>query len=143
MPYTETDDGVSLYYEERGHGEPIIFVHEFAGDHRSWEPQLRYFSQHFRVIAYNARGYPPSQVPEAVSSYSQDRAADDIAAVLHHLGIARAHVIGLSMGAFAALHFGFRHPAVPCLWWSPGAATVRNSASANAFAPRPTSAPLQ
>jgi len=109
MPYARTDDGISLYYEESGRGEPIVFVHEFAGDHRSWEPQLRNFGPHHRVIAYNARGYPPSDVPEAVTSYSQNRAADDIAAVLTHLGIAQAHVVGLSMGAFAALHFGFRH----------------------------------
>ena len=110
MPYARTDDGIALYYEDWGRGEPIVFVHEFAGDHRSWEPQRREFGQHYRVIAYNARGYPPSDVPEPVTSYSQDRAADDIAAVLTHLGIAQAHVVGLSMGAFAALHFGFRHP---------------------------------
>ncbi len=110
MPYARTDDGIALYYEDWGRGEPIVFVHEFAGDHRSWEPQRREFGQHYRVIAYNARGYPPSDVPEPVTSYSQDRAADDIAAVLTHLGITQAHVVGLSMGAFAALHFGFRHP---------------------------------
>jgi pimeloyl-ACP methyl ester carboxylesterase len=111
MPYAITDDGVKLYYEETGSGTPVIFVHEFAGDQRSWEPQVRYFGQRYRAIAYNARGYPPSDVPDAISFYSQNRAADDIAAVLDHLGIDRAHVVGLSMGGFAALHFGFRHPA--------------------------------
>ena len=110
MPYAKADDGVNLYYEETGSGTPIIFVHEFAGDYRSWEPQIRHFGQRYRAIVYNARGYPPSDVPEAVSSYSQNRAADDIAAVLDHLGIAKAHVVGLSMGGFATLHFGFRHP---------------------------------
>ncbi|MEK6653655.1 MAG: alpha/beta hydrolase, partial [Thermodesulfobacteriota bacterium] len=111
MPYAITDDGVKLYYEETGSGRPVIFVHEFAGDQRSWEAQVRHFGQRYRAIAYNARGYPPSDVPEAVSFYSQNRAADDIAAVLDHLGIDRAHVVGLSMGGFATLHFGFRHPA--------------------------------
>ncbi len=111
MPYAITDDGVKLYYEETGSGTPVIFVHEFAGDQRSWEPQVRHFGQRYRAIAYNARGYPPSDVPEAISFYSQNRAADDIAAVLDHLGIDRAHVVGLSMGGFATLHFGFRHPA--------------------------------
>ena len=111
MPYAITDDGVKLYYEETGSGTPVIFVHEFAGDQRSWEPQVRHFGQRYRAIAYNARGYPPSDVPEGISFYSQNRAADDIAAVLDHLGIDRAHVVGLSMGGFAALHFGFRHPA--------------------------------
>jgi pimeloyl-ACP methyl ester carboxylesterase len=111
MSYATTNDGVKLYYEETGSGTPVIFVHEFAGDHRSWEPQIRHFARRYRCIAFDARGYPPSDVPEAVSAYSQSRAADDIAAVLDHLGINRAHVVGLSMGGYAALHFGFRHPA--------------------------------
>lgn len=111
MPHARADDGVKLYYEETGRGTPVIFVHEFAGDHRSWEPQMRHFGQRYRAIAYNARGYPPSDVPETVASYSQARAADDIAAVLDHLGIGQAHVVGLSMGGFATLHFGFRHAA--------------------------------
>lgn len=111
MPYATTDDGVKLYYEETGSGTPVVFVHEFAGDLYSWEPQIRHFGRRHRVIAYNARGYPPSDVPEEVCRYSQNRAADDIAAVMDHLDIGRAHVVGLSMGGFAALHFGFRHPA--------------------------------
>jgi pimeloyl-ACP methyl ester carboxylesterase len=111
MPFATTDDGVRLHYEETGSGSPVIFVHEFAGDYRSWEPQMRHFGKRYRCLAYNARGYPPSDVPEEVSAYSQARAADDIRAVLDHLGIAKAHVVGLSMGGFATLHFGFRHPA--------------------------------
>src|SRR5215207_6871277 len=111
MPFATTNDGVRLHYEETGAGSAIVFVHEFAGDHRSWEPQLRHFGQRHRAIAYNARGYPPSDVPPDASSYAQDRAADDIAAVLDHLSIDKAHVVGLSMGGFATLHFGFRHAA--------------------------------
>jgi len=111
MPHATTDDGIRLYYEETGSGEPLIFVHEFAGDSRSWEPQMRHFGQRNRCIAFNARGYPPSNVPENQSYYSQSRAADDIRSVLDHLGIERAHVVGLSMGGFATLHFGFRHAA--------------------------------
>ena len=105
------DDGVNLYYEEAGSGTPIVFVHEYAGDIRSWEAQLRHFSRRYRCIAINARGYPPSDVPPAVDSYSQARARDDILAVLDGLGLARAHVVGLSMGAFATLHFGMRYAA--------------------------------
>jgi pimeloyl-ACP methyl ester carboxylesterase len=111
MPHATADDGVKLYYEETGSGAPVLFVHEFAGDLRSWEPQLRHFGQRHRAIAYNARGYPPSDVSPDPASYSQDRAADDAAAVLDHLRIDKAHVVGLSMGGFATLHFGFRHPA--------------------------------
>ena len=110
MPYATTDDGVKLYYEVTGAGAPVIFVHEFAADHRSWEAQMRHFGQRYRCITYGARGYPPSDVPEKPSSYSQVRATDDILAVLDHLKIPAAHVVGLSMGGFATLHFGFRHP---------------------------------
>src|SRR6185312_12697700 len=87
-----------------------IFVHEYAGDHRAWEPQMRHFGQRYRAITFAARGYPPSDVPPDAAQYSQVRAADDIAAVLDHLRIDRAHIVGLSMGGFATLHFGFRHP---------------------------------
>ncbi|WP_428486079.1 alpha/beta fold hydrolase [Rhodopila sp.] len=110
MPYATTDDGVRLHYEECGSGTPVIFVHEFAGDHRSWETQMRHFGQRYRAITYAARGYSPSDVPEDVAKYYQARAADDIAAVLSCLRIEKAHVVGLSMGGFATLHFGFRHP---------------------------------
>jgi pimeloyl-ACP methyl ester carboxylesterase len=110
MPTLKTDDGVSLHYEEAGAGTPMVFVHEFAGDHRSWEPQVRYFSRRYRCIAYSARGYPPSDVPESFERYSQDRARDDVRAVLDALKIERAHIVGLSMGAFATLHFGMAYP---------------------------------
>jgi len=109
MPYASAD-GVKLYYEETGSGFPVVFVHEFAGDYRSWEPQVRFFSRRYRCITYNARGYPPSDVPEDLSAYSQAIAAEDITHVLRHLKIAQAHVIGLSMGGYATLHFGLRHP---------------------------------
>ncbi len=111
MPSISTDDGVKLHYEEAGSGAPIVFVHEFAGDGRSWEPQMRYFSRRYRCIAYNARGYPPSDVPDDFERYSQARARDDIRCVLDGLSIAKAHVVGLSMGAFASLHFGMHYAA--------------------------------
>jgi pimeloyl-ACP methyl ester carboxylesterase len=110
MPHLPTDDGVSLYYEEVGSGYPIVFVHEFAGDYRSYEAQLRYFSRRYRCVAFNARGYPPSDVPEDWRQYSQERARDDIRAVLDGLGIEKAHIVGISMGGFAVLHFGLAYP---------------------------------
>jgi pimeloyl-ACP methyl ester carboxylesterase len=109
MPFATTDDGVKLWYEETGSGAPVVFVHEFAADHRSWEAQMRHFGQRYRAVTWGARGYPPSDVPEKPSSYSQARAADDIAAILDHLKLDKAHIVGLSMGGFATLHFGFRH----------------------------------
>lgn len=110
MPHLTTDDGIKLYYEEVGSGVPIVFVHEFAGDVRSYELQMRHFGQRYRCIAYNARGYPPSDVPQDGKKYSQARARDDIRAVLDGLKIDKAHIVGLSMGGFAALHFGFSYP---------------------------------
>ena len=110
MPHLATDDGVKLYYEETGNGIPIVFIHEFAGDYRSWEQQVRYFARYYRCITVNARGYPPSDVPKEGAKYSQDRARDDIRAALDALKIDKAHIVGLSMGGFAVLHFGFTYP---------------------------------
>ena len=109
MPFITTDDNVRLYYEEAGQGEALIFVHEFAGDHRAWELQMRHFAKRYRCITYSARGYPPSDVP-ADGAYSQDRARLDILSIMDGLSIDSAHVCGLSMGGFATLHFGLHHP---------------------------------
>jgi pimeloyl-ACP methyl ester carboxylesterase len=108
MPYTRSK-GVRLYYEEAGKGTPIVFVHEFAHGLHSWEGQLRHFSRRYRCIAFNARGYPPSDVPESASQYSQAIATDDVANVMRDLGVRRAHIIGCSMGGYATLHFGLRY----------------------------------
>jgi len=110
MPKISTDDGVELYYEDTGSGVPIVFVHEFAGDYRSWEPQVRHFARTNRCVTFSARGFLPSDVPDDPGMYSQDRARDDILAVLDGLKIKAAHVNGLSMGGFAALHFGLHYP---------------------------------
>ncbi len=109
MATLTTDDGVRLYYEETGAGTPIVFVHEFAGDHRSWEPQVRHFARRYRCITYSARGYLPSEVPEGFERYSQERWREDLRCVLDALQLPAAHVVGLSMGAFATLHFGMRY----------------------------------
>jgi pimeloyl-ACP methyl ester carboxylesterase len=103
-------NGVKLYYEITGSGYPLLFSHEFAGDSRSWEPQVRYFSRRYQVITYNARGYPPSDVPEEVSAYSQTQAAADMAQLMQHLRLPQAHLVGLSMGGYAVLHFGLTYP---------------------------------
>ena len=109
MPHVTSDDGTKLYVEETGQGIPIVFVHEFAGDHLSWEPQVRHFCKYYRCITFNARGYPPSDVPVDPAQYSQDHARDDVRAVLDGLRIDKAHIVGLSMGGFATVHFGFTY----------------------------------
>jgi pimeloyl-ACP methyl ester carboxylesterase len=103
-------DGVRLHVEVSGDGPPLVFIHEFAGDHRSWEPQVDAFAERYRCIVYAARGFPPSDVPSDLAAYSQEHAVSDAVAVLDDLGVDRAHVVGLSMGGFAALHLGLRHP---------------------------------
>ncbi len=109
MSYAANGD-IRLHYEVTGEGFPLVFVHEFAGDGASWLNQVRFFARRYQVIAYNARGYPPSDVPEDPAAYSQDIAVDDLLSVIRHLGIMKAHLCGLSMGGYAVLHFGLRHP---------------------------------
>jgi 3-oxoadipate enol-lactonase len=110
MPYATTQDKVRLYYEEVGQGTPILFVHEFAGDHRSWEPQLCEFGKRYRCIAYAARGYTPSDVPADRQAYSYQHVMRDCVSVLDHLKIDQAHLVGLSMGGYTVLQVALNHP---------------------------------
>lgn len=113
MPYTtadDTTDGVRLHWEETGSGIPVLFVHEFGGDHRSWQPQVAYLARRYRCLVYDARGYPPSDVPTDPAAYSQARAVADAVAVLDAAGVEKAHVVGNSMGGYCALHLGLSHP---------------------------------
>jgi pimeloyl-ACP methyl ester carboxylesterase len=103
-------NGVRLYYDVAGSGLPLVFVHEFAGDSRSWDRQVSFFAQRYQTITYNARGYPPSEVPEDPAAYSQDAAVEDLRGLILHLGLAPAHLCGLSMGGYAVLHAGLRYP---------------------------------
>lgn len=109
MPTVQVN-GVDLYYEETGRGFPLVWSHEFGGDHRSWEPQVRYFARRYRVVTYNHRGYPPSGMPKSADAYTHDDLIEDLHQLLQTLGIRQAHVGGLSMGANVALNFGLRHP---------------------------------
>jgi pimeloyl-ACP methyl ester carboxylesterase len=106
-----TPDGFNLHTESGGSGTAVVFVHEFNGSCRSFDPQMDAFRPRHRCITFNARGYPPSDVPADVSSYSQEHATADIAAVFDGLGIARAHLVGVSMGAASALQFALAQPA--------------------------------
>ena len=111
MPHITARDGVRLYYEEAGSGSAVVFVHEYAGDYRSWEAQMRYFSRAHRCVSYSQRGYPPSDIPEQAARYGQDIARDDVLALMDALKIDKAHVVGHSMGAYTALHVGMQAPA--------------------------------
>jgi pimeloyl-ACP methyl ester carboxylesterase len=105
-----TSDHIKLYYETAGSGSPIVFVHEFGGNHWSWEPQMNFFSRRHLCLTFAARGFPPSDIPTDLRLYSQQRAADDIFDVMDAAGIEKAHLVGLSMGGFAVLHAGLRRP---------------------------------
>lgn len=133
MPFAIARDRTRLHYEQGGKGTPLIFVHEFSGDSRSWEAQLRFFSRRYRCIAFNARGYPPSDVPLAHTKYSWRIAVDDIADVLRHLRIRKAHVVGCSMGAYSALQFGLRYPAMALSVTALGAGAGSDPATRKAF----------
>jgi pimeloyl-ACP methyl ester carboxylesterase len=139
MPSIATPDGTRLYVEESGRGTPVVFIHEYAGDYRSWEPQMRHFGRQHRCVTYSQRGYPPSDVPSDPARYSQDIARDDVIAVMDALGIGKAHVVGHSMGAYTALHVGIRYPdrcvsvtAAGCGWGSTPDATKRDAMRAMA-----------
>lgn len=103
-------NGVKLWYEITGNGFPVVFSHEFAGDYRSWAPQISFFSRRYKVIVYNNRGYPPSDIPTDPEAYSQDILIEDLYQLLLHLHIPKAHIVGLSMGGNVALNFGIKHP---------------------------------
>jgi pimeloyl-ACP methyl ester carboxylesterase len=137
MPKIPASDGTKLFVDEIGTGTPVVFIHEYAGDYRSWEPQLRYFSRQHRCVTYSQRGYPPSDVPSDGGRYSQDLARDDAIAVMDALGIDKAHVVGHSMGAYTALHVGIRYPhrclsvtAAGCGWGSSPDAAHRDAMKA-------------
>ena len=110
MPYATTTDKVRLYYEEVGSGTPILFSHEFAGDHRNWEPQMRFFARRHRCITYSCRGYKPSDIPADPKAYSYQHWIGDVVAILDHLKIDKVHFVGLSQGGFTALMMGINHP---------------------------------
>jgi pimeloyl-ACP methyl ester carboxylesterase len=137
MPHISARDGMRLYYEEAGEGTPVVFVHEYAGDWRSFEAQVRHFSRLHRCVTYSQRGYPPSDVPNDASRYGQDIARDDVLALMDALKIDKAHVVGHSMGAYTALHVGIHAPqrclsvvAAGCGWGSTADAKQREAMKA-------------
>ena len=133
MPYAVTSDKVRLHYEEAGSGTPILFLHEFAADHTNWEPQMRYFSRGHRCIAYSARGYTPSDVPPSPEAYSYKHFYTDALAVLDHLKIEKAHLVGLSMGSYSSLQIGLNAPQRALSMTLAGVGSGSNLANLEAF----------
>ena len=110
MPTLKTEDDISLYYEDTGVGDPVVFVHEFGGDYRSWAHQVPVVSQTNRCITFSARGFFPSSVPDDQSRYGQMWSTSDVLTVVSRLELDSVHLVGTSMGSFTCLDFALNHP---------------------------------
>ena len=102
--------GVELHYIEEGQGEPLILLHGGQGDYRSWGPQIKAFSRHYRVISYSRRYHYPNHNPLTAKYHSAYTEADDLAALIRKLKLGRVHLVGTSIGAFTALALAVKHP---------------------------------
>jgi len=102
-------NGTRIYYEMAGSGHPLVLVHGFTLDTRMWDDQFGEFVDHYRVIRYDMRGFGRSKVPVFGEGY---RHSDDLKALLDHLGMDKASVIGLSMGGRIAIDFAIAYPEV-------------------------------
>lgn len=96
-----------LYYEETGQGAPLVLLHGHSFDRRLWNPQLAELARHYRVIRYDMRGYGRSSLPVEGQEFLH---ADDLYRLLQALHIAKAHLVGLSLGGFVAVDFMALHP---------------------------------
>jgi pimeloyl-ACP methyl ester carboxylesterase len=103
-------NGVELYYELRGSGEPLVLVHGSWGDHRNWAPVVPALAESFQVLSFDRRGHSASERPAGQGSVFED--ADDLAGLIDELGLAPAHVAGNSGGAIVALRGATRRPDV-------------------------------
>ena len=109
MPYFTASDACRLWYDEIGQGAPVVFVHEFGGDHRSWSEQSGALSKYHRCITYAARGFIPSDSPRDSSLYGQFQATGDLLAIADCLALESFHLVGTSMGSFTSLDFTLSH----------------------------------
>ena len=132
MPHAQSQ-GARIYYEETGKGTPILFIHEFAGDHRSWEDQVRHFARGWRCIAWDARGYPRSDCPEDAKLFGQEFFNRDAIAVLDAAKVKKAHVVGLSMGGYTALMLAAKFPVRVLSCVAAGAGSGSDKATRAAF----------
>jgi len=111
MP-TASVNGADLTYEDVGDGEPVVFVHGSASDHRTWIAQTEAFAKEFRVISYSRRYHWPNEPIPAGGRYIMDEHVDDLRALIHSLDAAPAHLVGNSYGAFLALLLAIREPSL-------------------------------
>ena len=105
-------DGVRLFVDDQGprHAAPIVFAHEFGGDWRTWDGLTSELAMEFRCVRYAARGFSPSDTPEDLHVYGQERSTKDLTEVADRLGLDRFHLVGCSMGSFTSLMFALEAP---------------------------------
>ncbi len=106
MPLVDVE-GARLYYEEAGSGPAVVLAHGGGGDLSQWRHQAEFFAPRYRVIAFDARGHGQSKA--TADKWSMAEFAADIAALLRHLGVARAHLVGATLGGVAVLEFALAH----------------------------------
>jgi pimeloyl-ACP methyl ester carboxylesterase len=104
----EKINGIDVHYETQGSGEPLLFIHGLGSSARDWHLQVDHFSSSYRVISYDVRGHGASEKPPA--PYSMQLFADDARALLEHLDIKWAHIVGISMGGMIAFQMAVDHP---------------------------------
>jgi non-heme chloroperoxidase len=121
-------NGTELNYLDQGKGVPVVFIHGGLEDYRTWLPQMNAFSQRYRTIAYSRRHNYPNSTVTPRTDYSAIADADDLAELIVKLKLTRAHVVGVSYGAYTALFLAVRHPKLvrslvlseaPVLRWLP------------------------
>ena len=103
-------NGFEMYVEEHGTGYPLVFSHDYASNHRTWDAQVDRFSREYRCVTYSSRGFLPSEVPQDVAQYSPDLVIDDLLALLDALEIERAHLVGVSAGSNIVLQAAMKRP---------------------------------
>lgn len=103
-------NGVELFYETTGSGEPLVVVHGSWGDHHNWDPVVASLAASFKVVAYDRRGHSSSERPAGQGSVFED--ADDLVALVEELDLAPAHIAGNSFGAVVVLRAATRRPEV-------------------------------
>src|SRR5512135_954239 len=102
-------NGINLYYESTGQGQPLVFIHGLGSSTRDWEYQIPTFSQNYQVIAFDLRGHGQSAKP--AGPYSMKMYAADLAGLLAGLGVKSAHLVGISLGGAVAFQFALDYPA--------------------------------
>ena len=105
-------NGAELTYIEQGAGDTVVFLHGSATDYRIWEDVRRRFGNEFRLVAYSRRHHAPNAWPDDGGTRSMKQHAEDLVGLIGALGVSRAHIVAVSMGARVAAHTAVHHPQV-------------------------------